>query len=152
MKKLFVSLLLLVTCTSTAFAADKVGDHCKKIGFVSQVSGKLMSCVDGKWKSVGTTPITLNVQLADGSKSLTNMSVTTLNGQPAPISIGSDHTYVASAKKEGDKVTVTPGVVHEGVSMTLTPTLAKDGKIEVELVVVKDDLAAINKDKHLEGT
>lgn len=151
MKKTFLLCIMMVVFTSTAFAADKEGDSCPSTGYLtSQVGGEVLSCINGKWKltgHVGTTQVTLTVQLMEGDKLQTSTSVTTLDGQPVPISIGTERAYVAEAKKEGDKVILTPGIVKSGFFMTMTPTLAKDGKIEVEFVVSKSELTAINKFK-----
>lgn len=149
MRKLSLLSLLFAVYTSIAVAADKPGDHCPTPGVMSQVGGEVMTCV-GKWKlvgQVGTTPVKISVQLLDGSKILSDMNVATLDGQPTPVSIGKEHTYIASATKEGDKVTFTPGVVRDGFSMTLTPTLTLDDKIEVEVIATKAELVAINKIK-----
>jgi len=151
MKKLSLFSLLFAVFTSIAIAADKVGDSCPQTGYLSsEVGGEVLSCVEGKWKltgHVGTTQVTLVVQLMEGDKRLTSAAVTTLDGQPAPIGIGRQLSYIAEAKKEGDKLVVTPGVVKDGFFMTMTPTLTQDGKITVEFVASKSEVTAIQNVK-----
>lgn len=151
MKKTFLLCIMMVVFTSTAFAADKEGDSCPSTGYhTSQVGGEVLSCINGKWKltsHVGTVQITVGVQLLEGTKGLTSFQLITLDGQPAPMNIEAERSYIAEAKKDGDKVVLTPGTVKDGFSMTMTPTLAKDGKIEVEFVANKTEITAMNKFK-----
>ena len=147
------SLLFLcsIAFTHTAIAAGNNATPCTLPGYVtSQIDKKVTICEDGAVTHighVGATPIKLSVQLTNGSKSLIDVKITTLDGQPAPIGIGTDHTYIASATKDGDKVAITPGVVRDGFAMTLVPTLAKHGKIEVKFDASKSELTSINKYK-----
>lgn len=78
---------------------------------------------------------------------LTSTTVTTLDGQPAPVSIGTERSYIAEAKKDGDKVVLTPGTVKDGFFMTLTPTLTQDGKITVEFVASKSEVTSFQNFK-----
>lgn len=126
MKKLPLLSLLFAVFTSTAIAADKVGE----------LTGH-----------AGATQVTLAVQLMEGDKRLTSTTVTTLDGQSVPISIGSERSYIAEAAKEGNKVVLTPGMVKDGFFMTMTPTLTLDGKITVEFVVSKSEVTAIQSFK-----
>lgn len=146
MKKLTLLALLFAVLPSTAMAADKAGDPCATTGYVSQTGNELLSCVDGKGKrtgQVGTMQITIGVQLLEGDKRLISSQVTTLDGQPTPLDIGTKRPYIAEAKKEGDEVVRTPGTVMDGFFMTLTPTLRQDGKIAVEFVANKSEVTSI---------
>lgn len=133
MKKISLLSLLFAVFTSAAFATDKAGDACPQTGYItSQVGGH-----------VGATQVTLAIQLMDGDKLLTSTTATTLDGQPVPISIGNERSYIAETKKEGDKVVVTPGMVKDGFFMTMTPILTQDGKITVEFIANKSEVTAI---------
>ncbi len=148
MNKFTLLFVLFVALTSTVMAADKAGDACPTTGYISQTnSGEILSCVDGKLKhtsQVGTRQITVSVQLLEGVKSLVSTVVTTLDGQPVPVNLGTERSYIAKAKKEGDKVVLTPGTVKDGFFMTLTPTLTKDGKIEVAFEVIKSEVTSFS--------
>lgn len=151
MKIFSILSILLASFTSTAFAADKAGDSCPTTGYAStQIGGELLSCIDGKWEllgHVGTTNVTLAVRVMEGKTLLTSASVTTLDGQPAPIGVGNLRTYVAESRKDGDKVIVTTGTVKEGLFMTMTPTLIKKGKIKVDFVMSKVEVTAMSNVK-----
>lgn len=150
MKNLSLSLLLALLA-STAIASDKAGDPCPQTGYhTAQFGNKVLSCFEGKWESVGnvgSSQFTLTVQLMEGDKRLTSATVTTMDGQPTPISIGSEYSYVAEARKDGDKVILTPGVIKDGLFMMMTPTLVKGGKIAVEFAAKKSEITAIQNCK-----
>lgn len=122
MKKLFLLPILFAILTLPAFAADKVGDPCPQTGCIASQIGDE---VDGKWKltsHVGTTQVTLSVQLMEGDKRLISATATTLDGQPVPI-------FMERTPLHGCK---------EGFFMMATPVLTQqDGKIVVDIVASK---------------
>ena len=147
MKKISVLLPLLFSIfTSLAFAADKPGDSCPKSGYVtSQVGDAVLTCVDGKIKltgQVGSTRVTLSLQLMDGDKRLLSTTVITRDGMPTPISIGNERSYISQAKKEGDRVFVSTDVLKEGFFMTMTPTIQAE-KIAVDFVAMKSEITSM---------
>jgi len=147
-KKMSLMSLMFAVCASVAFAGDLPVVPCIPGYATSQVGDQVTTCENGTVTNiahVGTTPVRLTVQLTDGSKTLIDVQGSTLNGQPFPISMGADHTYIASARKEGGKVKIVSGVVHDGLSITITPTLTKDGKIEVNFVAEKAELTSMTK-------
>lgn len=97
---------------------------------------------------IGTTGITLSVKLMEGSDLLVSGSVVTLDGQAAPLRVGTERSYIAGATKEGGKggkVVLSPGTVFDGFFITLTPTLTGDGKIDVEFAASKSKVNAIER-------
>ena len=142
MKKISILPIILTVLTATAFAADTVGDPCQQTTYsTAQVGGDVLSCVDGKLKvtgHVGSTHVTLSVQLMEGDKNLTSTTVTALDGQPTPIRIGSERSYTTDAHKEGGEVTV-----KDGFFMAITPTITPDGKIGVVFVAQKSEVTSV---------
>lgn len=133
-------------------AGEKAETPCPTTGMMaSQANGELMSCgKDLKWHLPGVQQkadanvIKLSVQLMEGEKMVTSSMVTTLEGAAAPFSVADEVTYIAEAKKEGDRVTLVPGVVRSGFFMDMTPTIATDGHIAVAFNATKSELMALS--------
>ncbi len=151
MNKLIIMLLTITAFMSPAIGADQTGDKCQQIGAISKSDkGYVLSCVDNKWKKIGTTQIAINVNILEGDKLLHSGTVFGLDGQTIPVSISKEYSrqYTASAtkttKKSGETaVELTSGTVKEGFSLGLTPALAKNGKIEVDLLAKKSNLTQL---------
>lgn len=94
--------------------------------------------------SADTAPISVEVTLMKGDKILNKVFIKTLDGVTAPVSYGNEMTYVSSASKVGDKTVLDTGTVQDGVFMTVTPTIIKDGKIEMAFFFTKSALTAMN--------
>jgi len=150
MKKMILLSLMLAAFTSAAFAADKSVDLCAVNDCLSsQISGKPLSCIRGKEKNTGrasATQIILSVQLLEGDRLLTSSRLTTMDGQMAGMRVGSERSYVAETTKNGNTVVMTADKVEDGFfTAALTPTLTKDGNIEVEFDLKKSDLTSIQR-------
>ena len=121
MKKSLI-IIAMALLSSAAFASDKAGYPCPTDGWVSrQIGGEVLSCVDSKWKlsHVGTTQITMSIQLLEGIRRHISTQVMTLDNQPTPISIS---------------------FVDGELSMVLTPTLIQGDKILVDLAANKSEI------------
>lgn len=133
MKKLILLSVLFASLTTTAMAADKVGDLCPQTGFTSSTNnGEVLSCVEGKWEyigQVGITQVSLSVKILDGAKVVSDAWLTTLDGLPVPYSVELTHTYTDGVKKEGNKVIPTTGRLTTELNMMLRPVVTEDGKI-----------------------
>jgi len=80
---------------------------------------------------------------------VTSSSVATQNGQPAPVNISRQTTYIASISinntvNAGSQTSVTPGVVTTGFQMVVVPLVLPDGRILLQLNVQSSTLDAIN--------
>jgi hypothetical protein len=93
--------------------------------------------------ALSSSPIVLAVTLMDGNEIVEKMVVKTVDGESVPVEIGTDTSYTNSVSNGGGKVTIIPGVIHEGVSMLLTPIITKGGKIHVSLFFNKINLLSI---------
>lgn len=149
----FKTLLFIVIASlaSFAFAADKVGDTCPSQGSISrQVGGEVMLCTNGNWElsgKVGTTPVAIEMKLTKDGKIVQRATLNTLDGQPAPVSKSSEHTYIAKATKDGDIVKLTPGTVQAGFSALMIPRLVQDGKILLTVSASQTELLSIREMK-----
>lgn len=75
--------------------------------------------------------VKLTAKLMEGGKELISTEMHTLDGQPSPVGVGNVLPYMASAHTEGGKVVIKQETVWDGVFMSFTPSLSKDGKIDV---------------------
>lgn len=79
---------------------------------------------------------------------VTSASVTTLNNQPAPIQVGRQTSYVASAAttiSTGVATTsMTPGMVNSGFSMSLLPHIIDDNRMLLQYAVDMSSLLSLN--------
>lgn len=79
---------------------------------------------------------------------VTSSSVYTVNGQPVPVQVVDEHTYLASITSETStegglsNTTLEPGVVTSGVSMSLMPRISSDGDIMMQVAM---DLSQLNE-------
>jgi type IVB pilus formation R64 PilN family outer membrane protein len=83
---------------------------------------------------------------------MTETSVTTLNGQAAPVSVAEQQSYVASTATtlaSGASTTtqtqVTPGTLVTGFNMQLLPRVLDDGQILLQYGLSLSDLKALNE-------
>lgn len=89
-------------------------------------------------------PVQLTVKLMEGDKLLNSTTISTIEGQSAPIDVGREIPYTANAMKEAGKVVLIPGTAKDGFFMRMTPTLKKDGQIEVEFNAHKMTVTSIS--------
>jgi len=149
-KKASLAILLFMSGVTVVFAAGSPGSPgapCPSTGDSTQIFGKtVLSCVDGKWKLDGHAPasVIFTVQMLSGQKHLLDASVVTLDGRSVPVRDGHERSYISGITKDGGKVTKIPGVVDYGFAMTITPTLMKDGKIQVKFEAENSDLVSID--------
>jgi type IVB pilus formation R64 PilN family outer membrane protein len=89
------------------------------------------------------------------TSSVAQFPMTTLNNRPVSRRIGQDVTYVASVTSgtttttssaaATSATTATPGTVHEGFSLQLTPRLLDDGRILMQYSLSLIGLTSINE-------
>lgn len=138
MKKASLAILLFMSGVTVVFAAGSPGSPgapCPSTGDSTQIFGKtVLSCVDGKWKLDGHAPasVIFTVQMLSGQKHLLDASVVTLDGRSVPVRDGHERSYISGI------------TVYYGFAMTITPTLMKDGKIQVKFEAENSDLVSID--------
>ena len=120
---------------SSDFNGSKAGDH---VPFLSKVT-------------IGDVPFktVLNALNEQGdAKVLSNPKITTMNGQAAVLSVFKNKTYIktievqrGTADSPGDKYTITPGNVSEGVALGVLPSIVDDDTVILHLTPITTDLA-----------
>lgn len=149
MKKFILLGCFVLFFTTAATAADKAGDPCPISGGISQTGfagADVLSCIDGKWEKIGqigTTMLSISVQLMEGDKKIFSTQTTMLDGQPTPLMVGVEHAYAALTTKDANgKLISAPGKLTTGLNMLLTPTLTDDGRIAVKFTFNKSELTS----------
>ena len=118
------------------FNGSKAGDH---VPFLSKVS-------------IGDVPFkaVLNALNQQGdAKVLSNPKITTMNGQAAVLSVFKNKTYIKTIEVErgtadspGDKYTITPGNISEGVALGVLPSIVDDDTVILHLTPITTDLVS----------
>jgi len=103
----------------------------------------LVICPFSAFAAAIAQPVRINIKLMEGDKIVTMLRVITLDGQPAQVEISSEHPYVARTTTQGDVVISTTDTIKEGLFLAITPTIQKNGKIEVAFSVKKLDINSI---------
>lgn len=146
MKK-FLLIAFIAMLSTSAFAENRPGTVCLGDGQLSQTGRAVLSCRDGKWmefSTVGTAMVSIKVVVMDGETVLFSSQVNTLDGQPAPIVIEQEMSYVAGTEShEREQIVSSSGKVKTGIYLTLTPVLVRNGNIDVDFTISKSDLDSI---------
>ncbi|HAU29856.1 MAG TPA: PilN family type IVB pilus formation outer membrane protein [Rhodospirillaceae bacterium] len=101
--------------------------------------------VDGDYTSWNGTTIVVDALKSLGNVSLvTEASVTTLNGRPAPLSVSRKLSYVKEISKTVDNgvttTSMTPDVLDTGFNMGLLPRILDDGRVLLQYGIGLSDL------------
>lgn len=163
MKKLLLAALVIAPLTAFATTPER-GDNCKLNGAIAATDkGHLLSCVDGKLEyvqeiqsnqavtTVADQNVQISVRLMEGEKLVKMQHLISQDGKASPIEISREQSYIAQATKEGDKVAITPGTVKSGLFLAFTPTIQKNGHINVAFSAKISDINSIQTFKQEDG-
>ena len=96
--------------------------------------------------------VPFNVTVMKGNELISTMSITAIEGIPAPIEVSRLHPYRASAVRgEDGKIVITPGKFKTGVMAQLTPKIQKDGNVEADITFDIVDLVTMNSIESSDG-
>ncbi len=117
-----------------AYNGHDAGDH---VPFLSKVT----------IGDVGFSAILNALNTQGDAKVLSNPKITTMNGQAAILSVFKNTAYIKKVEVDrgttdspGDKYTITPGTVSEGVSLGVLPSIVDDDTVILHLTPITTDL------------
>jgi type IVB pilus formation R64 PilN family outer membrane protein len=136
----------VITAGPVPFSSDDAGSWTVR-AIDNTVTGK------GKWASAeGNTRAVVSALEQVGNVSLvTETSVTTLNGQAAPVSVSRQQSYVASTTTSvggsgtsgTTQTEVTPGTIITGFNLQVLPRILDDGEVLLQYGLSLSDLREI---------
>lgn len=81
-----------------------------------------------------------SVKVTEGSKLVSNVSLTTRDGVEVPFASTREQAYLGSCTAEGEKTECKPDTVKTGLSMKFLPSVQSDGRIATHFVVAESVL------------
>ncbi|MCE2721954.1 MAG: PilN family type IVB pilus formation outer membrane protein [Betaproteobacteria bacterium] len=107
----------------------------------STLSGGRFNTSEAVFQAVSQQADTVNVS---------NSTISTVNGTPSPLHIGTQRTYLAAVSSSqtanvGSQVTLTPGVVNSGLVMNVTPVVLENKDIKLQFSLDLSNLLGITR-------
>ena len=105
----------------------------------STLSGGRFNSSEAIFQAVSQQADTVNVS---------NSTISTVNGNPAPLHIGTQRSYLAAVTTSqtpnvGSSATLTPGVVNSGLVMNVTPVVLENRDIKIQFSLDLSSLLGI---------
>lgn len=90
------------------------------------------------------------VSLQADTVNVSNSTISTVNGNPAPLHIGTQRVYLASVSSTqtanvGTSATLTPGIVNSGLVMNVTPVVLENKDIKLQFSLDLSNLLGISR-------